>query len=87
MSSPTSPWPIRVKRKLNATDVLEAVADVMIPRGSPAYALRRWPGDHRREWTAAVSAQTGYIAPGSPWKNGYCESFNNELLKGEVCAS
>ena len=41
-----------------------------------------------REWIEAVGAKTAYIEPGSPWENGYCESFNarfrNELLDGEV---
>ena len=41
-----------------------------------------------REWIAAVGAKTAYIEPGSPWENGYCESFNgklrDELLNGEI---
>jgi transposase InsO family protein len=41
-----------------------------------------------RDWIKAVGAKTAYIAPGSPWENGYCESFNarmrDELLSGEV---
>jgi putative transposase len=41
-----------------------------------------------REWVTAVGARTAYIEPGSPWENGYCESFNSklrdELLKGEI---
>jgi transposase InsO family protein len=41
-----------------------------------------------RNWIAAVGAKTAYIEPGSPWENGYCESFNarqrDELLNGEV---
>ena len=41
-----------------------------------------------QKWIAAVSAKTAYIAPGSPWENGYVESFNarlrDELLKGEI---
>ena len=41
-----------------------------------------------RDWIAAVGARTAYIEPGSPWENGYCESFNarfrDELLNGEV---
>jgi transposase InsO family protein len=41
-----------------------------------------------RDWIAAVGAKTAYIAPGSPWENGYCESFNarfrDELLNGEL---
>lgn len=41
-----------------------------------------------RAWIAAVGAKTAYIMPGSPWENGYCESFNSklrdELLNGEI---
>jgi transposase InsO family protein len=41
-----------------------------------------------RRWLAAVGTQTLYIEPGSPWENGYCESFNgklrDELLNGEI---
>jgi putative transposase len=41
-----------------------------------------------RDWISAVGAKTAYIAPGSPWENGYIESFNarlrDELLNGEI---
>jgi putative transposase len=41
-----------------------------------------------QEWIAAVGAKTAYIEPGSPWENGYVESFNSrlrdELLNGEI---
>ena len=41
-----------------------------------------------RQWLANVGAKTLYIEPGSPWENGYCESFNgklrDELLNGEI---
>jgi transposase InsO family protein len=41
-----------------------------------------------REWITAFGAKTAFIEPGSPWKNGYCESFNarlrDELLNGEL---
>ena len=41
-----------------------------------------------RRWIAAVRARTAYIEPGSPWENGYIESFNarlrDELLNGEI---
>ncbi len=41
-----------------------------------------------REWIGAVGTETAYIAPGSPWENGYVESFNarlrDELLNGEI---
>src|SRR3954471_428390 len=32
-----------------------------------------------QEWIAAVGARTAFIEPGSPWENGYCESFNSKL--------
>ena len=32
-----------------------------------------------REWIVAVGARTAFIEPGSPWENGYCESFNSKL--------
>ena len=41
-----------------------------------------------QEWIGAVGAKTAYIAPGSPWENGFVESFNarlrDELLDGEI---
>ncbi len=44
-----------------------------------------------RDWTKAVSAQTVYIKPGSPWDNCYCESLNarfkDEFLNGEIFCS
>ncbi|MCU1251005.1 MAG: Integrase catalytic region [Edaphobacter sp.] len=41
-----------------------------------------------RKWLADTGAKTLYIEPGSPWENGYCESFNAKLrdkfLNGEI---
>jgi len=41
-----------------------------------------------RDWILAVGAKTAYIEPGSPWENGFCESFNARLrdvfLNGEI---
>ena len=41
-----------------------------------------------RGWLQRIGTQTAYITPGSPWENGYCESFNgklrDELLNGEI---
>ena len=69
---------IRVKRKLNSTDVLETLADVMIVRGRPDY-IRSDNGPEfialtLRKWISDVGTQTAYIEPGSPWENGFCES-------------
>ena len=83
---------IRVKRKLNSTDVIDVLTDLFILRGVPAY-IRSDNGPEFiaaavRDWISAVGAQTAYITPGSPWENGYVESFNarlrDELLNGEI---
>ena len=83
---------IRVKRKLNSIDVIDALTDLFILRGPPAF-IRSDNGPEFvakavRDWIAAVGATTAFIEPGSPWENGYCESFNgrlrDELLNGEI---
>jgi len=83
---------IRTKRKLNSTDVIDALTDLFIIRGVPAYIRSdngpEFIADAVRQWIKAVGAETAYIEPGSPWENGYCESFNarfrDELLNGEI---
>lgn len=83
---------IRVKRKLNSTDVIDVLTDLFIVRGVPAYIRSdngpEFIAEAVRKWIRAVGAQTAYIEPGSPWENGYCESFNarfrDELLNGEI---
>ena len=83
---------IRAKRKLNSTDVVDALTDLFILRGPPEF-IRSDNGPEFiagkvRDWIAAVGAKTAYIEPGSPWENGYIESFNarfrDELLNGEI---
>ena len=83
---------IKVQRKLNSADVIDALTDLFILRGPPAF-IRSDNGPEFvakavRDWISAVRAKTAYIEPGSPWENGYCESFNgrmrDELLNGEV---
>jgi len=83
---------IRVDRKLRSTDVIDVLSDLFILRGIPGHIR----SDHGpefiakavRDWIAAVGARTAFIEPGSPWENGYCESFNSklrdELLDGEI---
>src|SRR4051812_28908594 len=83
---------IRVARKLKAIDVIDVLSDLFILRGVPCH-IRSDNGPEFiakavQEWIAAVGAKTAYIAPGSPWENGYVESFNarlrDELLDGEI---
>ncbi len=83
---------IRVDRKLKSTDVIDVLSDLFILHGVPGH-VRSDNGPEFiaravREWIVAVGARTAFIEPGSPWENGYCESFNSklrdELLNGEL---
>ena len=83
---------IRIERGLNAVDVIDVLSGLFILRGVPGH-IRSDNGPELiaktvQTWIAAVGAKTAYIAPGSPWENGYIESFNarrrDELLDGEV---
>ncbi len=61
---------IKVKRKLNSTDVIDALTDLFILRGPPTF-IRSDDGPEFvaqavRDWIAAVGAKTAYIEPGSP---------------------
>lgn len=83
---------IRIRRKLNSLDVIDVLTDLFILRGVPAYIRSdngpEFVAQAVRGWIAAVGAKTAFIEPGSPWENGYCESFNgrlrDELLNGEI---
>ena len=82
----------RVKRKLNSIDVIDVLTDLFILRGVPAFIRSdngpEFVAEVVQKWIKAVGAKTAYIVPGSPWENGYCESFNgrfeDELLNGEI---
>ena len=91
-SSRTRGLAIRVARKLKAIDVIDVLSDLFVLRGVPGH-IRSDNGPEFvakvvQDWIAAVGAKTAYIAPGSPWENGYVESFNarlrDELLEGEI---
>ncbi len=83
---------IRVERSIGAQVVIETLADVMLMRGVPDHIRSdngpEFTAKALRAWLAMVGARTLYIEPGSPWENGYCESFNgrlrDELLNGEI---
>jgi transposase InsO family protein len=83
---------IKVARRLKGADVIELLADLFITRGTPEH-IRSDNGPEFvakavQGWIAAVGAKTAYIEGGSPWENGYVESFNgklrDELLRGEI---
>ncbi len=83
---------IDVARRLSSEDVLERLSDLFIRHGVPDY-IRSDNGPEFtarlvREWLQRVAVKTLFIEPGSPWENGYVESFNgklrDELLNREV---
>ena len=74
---------IRAARSIQSADVIEVLAELMALRGVPDH-IRSGNGPEFtpravREWLGRVGARTLYIEPGSPWENGYIESFNGKL--------
>ncbi len=72
--------------------MIEVLADVMLARGIPEHIRSdnrpEFIAKELRKWLGNVGTRTLYIEPGSPWENGYCESFNgklrDEFLNGEI---
>jgi putative transposase len=83
---------IRVGRKITANEVIDTLADLFITRGLPQFIRSdngpEFVADILRQWLKDLGVQTAFIEPGSPWENGYIESFNgklrDELLNGEI---
>jgi len=83
---------IRISRRLKSADVIDVLSGLFILRGVPGH-IRSDNGPEFvakavQEWIGGVGAKTAYIMPGSPWENGFIESFNarlrDELLDGEI---
>lgn len=83
---------IKVSRKLNSSNVLDVLSDQFLLRGVPEYIRSdngpEFTAKAVREWLARLDVTTLFIEPGSPWENGYIESFNgklrDELLNCEI---
>jgi transposase InsO family protein len=83
---------IRVARRLNSHDVIDTLAGAMVEHGVPEHIRSdngpEFIAKRVRTWLAVLGTQPLYIEPGSPWVNGYCESFNSKLrdefLNGEI---
>jgi transposase InsO family protein len=83
---------IRPERRWSSAKVIGALADVMVGKGVPEHIRSdngpEFVAKDLRKWLADIGAKTLYIEPGSPWENGYCESFNSKLrdefLNGEI---
>mgnify|MGYP001364538489 CR=1 FL=1 len=83
---------IRTARHIRSDDVLGLLTELFTLRGVPGH-IRSDNGPEFtalavRQWLGRVGARTLFIEPGSPWENGYVESFNgklrDELLEREV---
>lgn len=81
-----------VARRIRSQDVLVILAELFVRRGIPTH-IRSDNGSEfiarkLRQWLTARQVAPLYIEPGSPWENGYCESFNgkmrDQLLNGEL---
>jgi putative transposase len=74
---------IDVARKMTSEDVLERLTDLFICRGVPEYLRSDNGGEFTnttvRSWLGKVGVKTLFIEPGSPWENGYVESFNGKM--------
>jgi putative transposase len=83
---------LRGERSLKSEDVLEVLDDLFLRRGIPEH-IRSDNGSELtaevvRSWLETLQVKPLYIEPGSPWENGYVESFHgklrDELLNGEL---
>lgn len=83
---------IKVARKIGASDVIEALAELFLERGMPEHVRSdngaEFTATSVRMWFDRLDLKPLFIAPGSLWENGYVESFNgklrDELLNGEI---
>ena len=83
---------ILVARKLKSDDVLACLADLFARHGPPGHIRSdngsEFTAQAVRDWLGRIGVTTLFIEPGSPWENGYNESFNgklrDELLNGEI---
>jgi transposase InsO family protein len=83
---------LRAERNMRSEEVLEVLDDLFMRRGIPEH-LRSDNGPEMtaevvRSWLDTLEVKPLYIEPGSPWENGYVESFHSrlrdELLNGEL---
>jgi len=83
---------IRVERRFTSEDVIDQLFNLFIFRGVPEHIRSdngpEFTAKAVREWLEHLGVKTLFIEPGSPWENGYIESFNgklrDELLNPEI---
>ncbi|MBT3241366.1 MAG: IS3 family transposase [Chloroflexi bacterium] len=83
---------VKVARSLTHKDVIESLTDLFLERGVPVHIRSdngsEFTAKKLRNYLARLEIKPLFIEPGSPWENGYVESFNgkmrDELLAGEI---
>jgi putative transposase len=83
---------ILVERRINSQDVIDQLFNLFVFRGLPEHIRSdngpEFTAHEVRKWLARLGVKTLFIEPGSPWENGYVESFNgklrDELLNREI---
>jgi len=83
---------ILVKRSIRSQDIIDQIFNLFVFRGVPEHIRSdngpEFTGKAIRGWLDCLGVKTLFIGPGSPWENGYIESFNgklrDELLNREV---
>ena len=86
---------IDIGKRITAQDVIDVLRYLFLVRGEPAYIRSdngpEFTAKKVKKWLAAMGVKTLFIEPGSPWENGYMESFNghmrDECLDREVFVS
>ena len=83
---------LRTERRIRGREVLEVLGELFVERGIPKHIRSdngpEFASEAVKEWLERIGVETLFITPGSPWENGYCESFNgklrDQLLNGEI---
>ena len=74
---------IDVARKIRSENLIDRLADLFIRKGVPEHIRSdngpEFTAEAVRDWLERLKVKTLYIEPGSPWENGYIESFNGKL--------
>jgi putative transposase len=74
---------VKVERRLNSKAVIDSLFELFILRGTPEHIRSDNGGEFAaravRRWLDRLGVRTLFIEPGSPWENGYIESFNGKM--------
>ncbi len=74
---------LKVDRGITSEDVIDTLAELFAMHGVPAYIRSdngpEFVAKRMQRWLDQINVEALYIEPGSPWQNGYAESFHSRL--------